>query len=143
MGYEVDLPHEYEWEVVARYPDGRFYPWGNEFDSYKTNTFEGVQIRQTSAIGLYPSGKNEALDLYDLSGNVFEWCRNQYEHVTETAVNNERRVLRGGSWASVNQDGTRAAFRYDLNPGSRFSYYGFRVVVRRPLSHDDWPQGRD
>ncbi|MCP4426008.1 MAG: formylglycine-generating enzyme family protein, partial [Chloroflexi bacterium] len=133
LGYEVDLPHQYEWEVAARYPDGRFYPWGNEFDNERANTNQ--DIGQTTAVGLYPSGRNAALDLYDLSGNVWEWCVNKYDEPEETAVDNSRRVLRGGSWYD-DQNSARAAYRYDNFPGSRFSSYGFRVVVvRRPPSH--------
>ncbi|MCP4428153.1 MAG: SUMF1/EgtB/PvdO family nonheme iron enzyme, partial [Chloroflexi bacterium] len=73
---EIALPHEYEWEAAARWMgdgiNGRFYPWEGEFDANKANTDEGG-IGQTTAVGLYPSGKNTALGLYDLSGNVWEW----------------------------------------------------------------------
>jgi hypothetical protein len=104
LGQTITLPHEYEWEIAARWPDGRYYPWGNEFDSGKANTREGKIADQTTAVGLYPSGKNAALDLYDLSGNVWEWCRNRYGK-PESDLDPERvdmgrasRVLRGGSW---------------------------------------------
>jgi len=143
LGYKVQLPHEYEWEMAARWDgkkaDGRFYPWGNTFDATKANTREGDRIGQTTAVGLYPSGRNKALDLYDLSGNVFEWQRNKYDNPEDEGIDNSngRRVLRGGSW-SYNQNHARAAARLSFTPGARYDYHGFRVVVlRRPPSHHD------
>ncbi|MEW5989362.1 MAG: SUMF1/EgtB/PvdO family nonheme iron enzyme [Chloroflexota bacterium] len=137
LGYEVDLPHEYEWEVAARYPDSRPYPWGDDFDQEKANTGESG-IGQTTAVGVFPAGRNPALDLYDLSGNVWEWCRNKYDHPEDAAVDqsSESRTLRGGSWG-LDQDFARVASRDDLHPSDRDNFsFGFRVVVRRPPSPD-------
>ena len=139
--YEIVLPHEFEWEVAARWPNetvqDRIYPWGPEFDSNKANTYEGEQVGQTTAVSIYPAGKNEALDLYDMSGNVREWCRNKFDQPEDDQLDasGEKRVLRGGSWG-FNQDFTRAAARRYNLPDGRVSDVGFRVVVRRPLSHD-------
>jgi formylglycine-generating enzyme required for sulfatase activity len=138
LGYEVELPHEYEWEVAARYPDSRFYAWGNAFDVDKANTVEGG-VGQTTAVGLYPAGQNEVLNLYDLSGNVWEWCRNKYDNPADETVDQSghRRVWRGGSWYS--SDGfARAAYRLDNHPDLRNNFVGFQVVrVRRsPSQHD-------
>ncbi|MCA9968005.1 MAG: SUMF1/EgtB/PvdO family nonheme iron enzyme, partial [Anaerolineales bacterium] len=117
-----------------------FYPWEGDFDVNKANTGEGDSIGQTTAVGIYPSGKNEALELYDLSGNVFEWCLNKYDEdkLAETAVDqsDQRRVLRGGSWYFDRID-ARAASRSNDGPDNRNLDYGFRVVVRRPPSHPD------
>ncbi|MBK8989786.1 MAG: SUMF1/EgtB/PvdO family nonheme iron enzyme [Chloroflexi bacterium] len=134
---DIRLPHEFEWEAAARYPDGRFYPWGSRFNTDWANIDEG-RIGQPTAVGLYPSGKNEALELYDLSGNVWEWCRNKYGEPEADGVDQSRdsRVLRGGSWHR-GPDLARAAFRYNLNPDLRAAYLGFRVVVAissRPLT---------
>ncbi|MCP5018646.1 MAG: SUMF1/EgtB/PvdO family nonheme iron enzyme [Ketobacter sp.] len=133
---EVDLPREHEWEVAARYPDGRSYPWGNEFDAKKANVNEGDKIGQTTAVGMYPDGANPALNLYDLSGNVWEWCRNKYENPDDVSVDQsgDMRTLRGGSWG-YNPDFARAAYRNYGPPALRDFFSGFRVVVRRPPSH--------
>jgi len=141
--YEITLPHEYEWEVAACWPNEaaqeRIYPWGAEFDAAKANTGEGDKVGQTTAVGMYPSGKNTALELYDLSGNVWEWCRNKYKKPGDDTVDDsgDWRVLRGGSWLDF-ASFVRAAFRNDFNPGNRYYFIGFRVVVvRRPPSHLD------
>ncbi len=135
---EIRLPREVEWEVAARYPDGVSYPWGNTFDSEKANTDEGG-VGQTTAVGSYPAGKNSALNLYDLSGNVWEWCANKYKTPDDVAVDrsNDTRVLRGGSWYDFDNP-ARAASRYSLTPGPRHDAVGFRVVVvRRSPSYQD------
>ena len=134
------LPHEYEWEVAARWAgettDARAYPWGDKFDTEKANTKEGG-VGQTTAVSLYPSGKQPNLNLYDLSGNVWEWCRNKYQDPNDEQIDSDRRVLRGGSFFS-SYDYARAAFRANLTPSYRVDYYGFRVaVVRRSPSHLD------
>ena len=131
--YKITLPHEYEWEVAARWPNNdvtnRLYPWGPEFDVAKANTWEGG-IRQTTAVGIYPAGQNAALGLYDLSGNVWEWCRNKYDDPEHEVVDDsgQRRVLRGGSWNDT-AEYARAACRDYYSPAFRGSYFGFRLVV--------------
>lgn len=136
LGKAVRLPHENEWEVAARWPGDRFYPWGNQFDVAKANTWEENRVRQTTAVGIYPHGANATLKLYDLSGNVLEWCRNPYNRldaaldISQMEVDNKRRMLRGGSWDD-DADGARVTFRYDFPPDYRGSYVGFRLVVNR------------
>lgn len=133
LGETIELPTEDEWEAAARYPDGRFYPWGNEFDPSKANT-EASGLGQSSAVGVFPEGRS-ALGLYDLSGNVWEWCRNKYDKPTDDKIDGSGagRVLRGGSW-ELSHDDARAADRDRHDPDARDMGVGFRVV-RRPPSH--------
>ena len=132
--YEITLPHEYEWEVAARWPNsdvaGRLYPWGPEFDAAKANTYEGDRVGQTTAVGMYPAGQNAALGLHDLSGNVLEWCCNKYEDPGDEAADDsgDQRVLRGGSWAGPT-GAARAAYHVGNFPAARFVNFGFRLVV--------------
>ena len=129
LEYAVELPHEHEWEVAARYPDSRLYPWGEKFDLGNTN----INLFQTSAVGIYPQGRNEVLGLEEMSGNTWEWCCNEYP--PEFLVDRERRVSRGGSWRSGTRL-VRAASRDNPLPAVRGSAIGFRVVHRDPLRHE-------
>ncbi len=131
LGYEVGLPHEYEWEVAARWADSKFYPYGNRYDAEKGNT-SGSGIRRTSTVGIYPHGKNESLNLYDLSGNVWEWCQNKYDDPKFALVDQsgDTRVVRGGAWLS-NHFNARSAYRGSALPTYRGFNFGFRLV-RRP-----------
>ena len=133
VGYEVDLPHEHEWEVAARYPHNGAYPWEGDFKPEKANTDES-NLRQTTAVGMYPAGANQHLDLYDLSGNVWEWCRNKYADPTDIAIDRSgnTRTLRGGSWGHYPLH-ARAASRLNASPDLRSSSVGWRLVRRSHL----------
>ena len=69
----------------------------------------------------------------DLSGNVWEWCQNEYgDSGRESKKMASRRVLRGGSWDNE-QDFARAKSRSAHGPDSRNHYLGFRVVCVSPI----------
>ena len=139
---EIDLPPEQEWEVAARYAgngrtDGRIYPWGGATITPDHANYDDTGLRETSAVGLFPAGRQPVLDLYDLSGNVWEWCRNKYDKPEETAVDDsdDTRTLRGGSWCDASRLRPRGVPQRP-HPASPQLRCGFRVVRRLPSFPD-------
>ena len=108
LGYEVRLPTEWEWQQAATGGDpANEYPWGPEWDSNKANTLESG-LSRTTAVGMYPQGAIQPVRALDMSGNVREWCLNEYENPKRVEVSGEQsRAVRGGSWAATGQRALR------------------------------------
>ena len=107
------------------------YPWGAEWDSSRANTYES-NLNRSTAVGMYPHGASPVGAL-DLSGNVWEWCLNEYDNPKRVDLSGDaRRVVRGGSWNAL-QVVARAAFRRFHIPAERNNLLGFRVVCSSPL----------
>ena len=137
------LPTETEWEKAARGGlVGKQYPWGNSIDKSDANF--GINIGETTSIGSYPANNYE---VYDMVGNVSEWCLDSWndsfyqyspninpvaggsiERIIDSYTElRKKRVLRGGSWYSDAKD-LRISCRYGLAPRKTLSVVGFRCV---------------
>ena len=131
-GKQYRLPTEAEWEYAAR-SGGKSekYAGGNDVDAVAW--YDGNSGRETHPVGQkQPNG----LGLYDMSGNVWEWCSDWYgeKYYGQSFRDNpdgpssgSYRVLRGGSWYTKPRY-VRVASRYWGNPESRLIYYGFRLA---------------
>ena len=127
------LPTEVEWEAAcAGALEDPMYPTGStSIEKTQANFFSS----DTTAVMSYPPN---GYGLYDMAGNVYEWCYDWYEYayyeVSALEPNNPKgplqgvyRVLRGGCWKSLKED-LRTSKRHRNNPGAANGTYGFRCA---------------
>lgn len=132
-GLKFRLPTEAEWEFAAR--------GGKQSKSYKYSGSDNAKniawYVKNSGSKPHQVGTKEPneLGIYDMSGNVGEWCGDWYGRYSSSAQTNPTgpssgsfRVLRGGSWPSY-AGSCRVSYRYNGNPSRRSSSHGFRVVL--------------
>jgi formylglycine-generating enzyme required for sulfatase activity len=140
------LPTEAEWEYACRAGTTTQFNTGNNLTTdqanydgnypYK-NYLKGKCIDKTTPVGSYPPN---GWGLYDMHGNVYEWCLDWYEEKYYNECKQQRiidnpkgpengscRVLRGGCWISDGQY-CRSAVRGRGSPGNHRDFVGFRLV---------------
>ncbi len=130
-GRKFALPTEAQWEYAAR---GGVKTQGYKYSG--SNDIDEVAWYDNSENSTHPVGAKKAneLGIYDMSGNVYEWCQDWYDDYDSEAQTNptgpetgSKRVVRGASW--YNSAGTcRVSFRGSDYPSDRSSDIGFRLV---------------
>jgi sulfatase modifying factor 1 len=133
------LPTETEWELAARGPEFRIWPWGDRWDSARANTAESAAglgsldswrswwravraehgaMPRTTPVGAFSPGGDSVFGCADMTGNVYEWTSTLAHLYADSAgcdptirlVMGRFRVIRGGSWMN---------FRYQVRCAER------------------------
>jgi hypothetical protein len=139
-GKTYRLPTDHEWSVAVGIGDSEsatasprdkgnkiegVYPWGNQWPPPNGAGNYGPALNcddfeTTAPVGSFSANR---FGLYDLGGNVWEWCEDWYNS------DQEGRVLRGGSWGFNSEFFLRSSDRFDVTPSLRYDFGGFRLVL--------------
>ncbi len=157
-GDRYALPTEAQWEYAARAGSQSAYFWGSQiqcddamvannpmkYDAcVDANRSAGLKVGQPAPVKSYPPNP---WGLFDMHGNVWEWCQDRFAHYPRTAVVDpfeteagKDRVRRGGSWFGPGYS-ARSANRAYAHPMSRLQNTGFRLVMIVPDRPGDPPR---
>ena len=142
-GRTVDLPTEAQWEYACRAGTDTPFNTGETISADQANynadvTYgngrQGVYREKTTPVGNFAAN---AFGLYDMHGNVCEWCFDWYGRYVIADADDRQgppsgrfRILRGGCW-SYYPENCRSATRKEDYPRRRYEYFGFRVVLNQ------------
>jgi formylglycine-generating enzyme required for sulfatase activity len=132
-GKAARLPTEAEWEYACRAGSRTRFSFGDSDSALRDYAWYGSNSgRKPNPVG---QKKPNAWGLYDMYGNVWEWCADWYGDYPNGAVTDpqgaasgSQRVVRGGSWGD-GADSCRSARRYKDRPFFRYGFHGFRMLV--------------
>ncbi len=133
-GLCFSLPTEAQWEFAARGGNSSHgYKYSGSHAIYDTVWYEDNSDGTTKPVGQKPSNE---LGLYDMSGNVWEWCEDDYVDYKDMAATNPfgkvhgnpQKVLRGGSWCSC-ESYCRVSSRSYASPDGRAINSGLRLIL--------------
>jgi eukaryotic-like serine/threonine-protein kinase len=136
------LPTDLEWSMAVglinesgatpEIRDGKIkneFPWGKQWPPPNgAANYSAATGRRRGATMPVGSFKPNSLGLYDLGGNVWEWCLDTYKGGT-SGSNRDWGVLRGGSWATSNRTEMQSSYRNVIDRNDRDVIYGFRCVL--------------
>ena len=132
-GKKFRLPTEAEWEYAARGgKKSRGYQYSGSNNISDVAWYDSNSGYKTHAVG---SKQANELGIYDMTGNVREWCLDRYGKYSSSSKTNPTgatsgagRLYRGGSWAGYAWD-CRSSYRNYYSPGSRYNHLGLRLVL--------------
>ena len=141
-GIAYRLPTEAEWEYAARSGKNDEYTAsmgqsGEYFKFAGSNRASDVASFNLSDMSQVGKKRANALGLYDMSGNMWEWCNDwSSENYSSNpsinpqgAKNGEKRVVRGGGWNLINEASCRISYKSAVTPDHKCDHIGFRLVV--------------
>ena len=137
-GKKFRLPTEAEWEYAARggkQSQGYEYAGGNNIEDvawYYNKSGTLTQSKENKTHSVKTKQANE-LGLYDMTGNVWEWCSDAFQYKEKTSnidAGSSSKVVKGGSWFNTDRS-CRVSFHYNFDSDSHNITHGIRLVMDR------------
>jgi formylglycine-generating enzyme required for sulfatase activity len=132
-GYKFALPTEAQWEYACRAGSKTAYCFGD--DDKQLGDYAWYSRNSGSKTHEVGTKKANAWGIYDMHGNVWEWCSDWYEDYPHSDVvdptgasSGADRVFRGSGWV-LSAEGCRSAFRYFATPGGSNDDLGLRLAL--------------
>ena len=135
--YKFALPTEAQWEYACRAGTTTTFNNGKNLSKEYGHCPNLDEVAWYSGNSSYPVGmkKPNSWGIFDMHGNVFEWCRDGYREYPNGEVidpigeiDSSDRILRGGSWRN-HTGNCRSAYRFSANIDECSEYYGFRIAL--------------
>lgn len=136
--WEYALPTEAQWERACRAGTTTKFSFGNDVSNLSDYAWFSGNAARIGEKYAHEIGQKKAnpWNIYDMHGNVYEWCRDSYlENLTggrdlqaKPDAGDSRRVHRGGGWGGT-PVGCSSAFRHNQSPNARVDSLGFRVAL--------------
>ncbi len=139
VGRVYRLPTEAEWEYACRATSGAAFSMGDSAEFLEDFAWFR-DVNEVMRWDAYPVGQKRAnrWGLYDMHGNVYEWCQDWYAEYPSSEVTNPKgpsigleRVFRGGCSSDLAAN-CRSSYRYSIIPKFRSNEIGFRVALTWP-----------
>jgi eukaryotic-like serine/threonine-protein kinase len=143
-GTKIGLPSEAQWEYACRAETHTPFHFGETITKKLGNYTYGETLKAKDRGKATPVGSYQVANdfgLYDMHGNVWEWCLDRYHENYQNAPqdggawvdknDSDSRILRGGSWDNLPRD-CRSTFGFGITPDLRHDTVGFRVVCEIP-----------
>jgi formylglycine-generating enzyme required for sulfatase activity len=146
VGYSYYLPSESQWEYACRAGTETLFSFGTTLTTKLANyngvttspqKAQGIFRNRTTLVGSFPQN---AFGLYDMHGNVWEWCQDNWHENYEGAPSdgtawlskhNSNHLLRGGSWKTDDWR-CRSTCCFHITANNRDNDYGFRIACSAP-----------
>ena len=127
-GEPITLPTREQWQRAAQGDDGRNFAWGSSWEENRCKSSVPREAsKATTPVRAYPQGSSP-FGLFDMTGNVWEWCLDTYETRSTELTGNDRRIFKGGSWWTEDASDLLTSWEYPDTPDSAYYSRGFRIV---------------